>query len=289
MSFDFDLARGLAASTRRWACASLMLAGFALADHAALAAGSLIATPGSSVYLEELTWPELQSRVQAGDTTVLVPIGGTEQNGPHMVLGKHNVRVRLLAGQIAQALGHTVVAPVIAYVPEGAIQPPAAHMRFSGTLSIPEEAFEQVLEGTARSLRQHGFRHVVFMGDHGGYQRSEVRVADKLNRAWSAPGDCRVIALLAYYRALDTGFAADLQARGHSKQEIGTHAGLADTSLALALGAGLVRTDKLSQAPRSDQGVYGDPRRASAELGQTGLQHVVADSVAALRAVIPSR
>ncbi|HJV63543.1 MAG TPA: creatininase family protein, partial [Albitalea sp.] len=127
-----------------------------------------------------MTWTELRDAVRAGATTALVPIGGTEQSGPAMVLGKHNVRARLLAGRIAQRLGQAVVAPVIAYVPEGAINPPTAHMRFAGTLTIPDAAFEATLEYTARSLRQHGFRDIVFLGDHGGYQKNMKRVADKL-------------------------------------------------------------------------------------------------------------
>ena len=98
----------------------------------------------TSVMLEELTSTELRDRIAGGATTVLVPIGGTEQNGPHMVLGKHNVRVHVLATRIAERLGNAVVAPVIAYVPEGAIDPPTSHMRWPGTISISETAFEAV-------------------------------------------------------------------------------------------------------------------------------------------------
>src|SRR6185436_6753946 len=91
-----------------------------------------------TVFIEELTWTELREQVQAGSTTIVVPIGGTEQNGPAMVLGKHNVRVKALAARIAAGVGHTLVAPVIAYVPEGNVHPPTAHMRFPGTITIPE-------------------------------------------------------------------------------------------------------------------------------------------------------
>ncbi|HEX7466189.1 MAG TPA: creatininase family protein, partial [Usitatibacter sp.] len=56
-----------------------------------------------SVYLEELTWTEVRDATKAGKTTIIVPVGGTEQNGPHMTLGKHNARVKLLAGRIATA------------------------------------------------------------------------------------------------------------------------------------------------------------------------------------------
>lgn len=238
----------------------------------------------AGVYLEDMTWSELHARVSQGTTTVLIPIGGTEENGPHMVLGKHNTRVRLLAGQIAERLGHTVVAPVVSYVPEGAIQPPTQHMRFAGTISISDAAFEGLLEGAARSFKQHGFRHVVFLGDHGGYQALEDKVAKRLNQDWSADPSCRVLALLDYYRVTQNGYVKDLLAKGFAQEEIGTHAGLADTSLALALDPALVREGALREA-RVDpnQGVYGNPRRSSAALGQLGVQRVVDTSVQAIR------
>ena len=247
---------------------------------------ALAAGPAASagLMLDALTWTEARDRIAAGHTTILLPIGGTEQSGPHMVLGKHNVRVQALAGQIAQALGQTLVAPVLAYVPEGSIDPPAAHMRFTGTLSIPEAAFEAVLESAARSFKRHGFKAVVLLGDHGGYQKSLERVAAKLNREWGTAG-CQVIALTEYYRASQAGHAELLAARGFSKAEIGTHAGLADTALALAVAPSLVRIDLLAQAAKGGeaQGVYGDPRRATAELGQIGVDRIVETSVAALR------
>ena len=238
-----------------------------------------------SVQIEELTWTEVRDRVAGGATTVLIPIGGTEQNGPHMVLGKHNVRARVLASQIAQRLGNALVAPVVAYVPEGTVHPPVAHMRFAGTISIPEATFESLLEGAARSFKQHGFRHVFFLGDHGGYQQSEERVAARLNREWAADPACRVHALSDYYRVTQRGYVAALKQRGFSEAEIGSHAGLADTSLALAVDKTLVRNDLLSQQarPGAHEGVYGDPRRATAELGQLGVQQILDASVAAIR------
>ncbi|MDE1990530.1 MAG: creatininase family protein [Betaproteobacteria bacterium] len=239
----------------------------------------------SSVYLEELTSPELRALIASGTTTALVPIGGTEQNGPHMVLGKHNVRVRILAGAIARQLGHAVVAPVIAYVPEGTIDPPAAHMRYAGTLSVSGQAFEAVLEGAARSLKQHGFRHVVFVGDHGGYQKLETRVAERLNRQWAGHSPCRAHALTAYYDAAQEPFSADLEKHGFSAAQIGTHAGLADTALALAVDPALVRPGAQASAMPDAAGVHGDPRPATAALGEPGVRQIVETSVKAIRAM----
>src|SRR5262245_6031359 len=235
----------------------------------------------ASLWLDDLTSVELRELIAAGTTTVLVPIGGTEQNGAHLALGKHNVRVHVLSGRIAERLGHAVVAPVVAYVPEGNIEPPTQHMRYTGTLSVPTAAFEALLEGAARSLRRHGFRHVVLLGDHGGYQGSLQRVADKLNRDFGATAS--VIALREYYAAAQD-FDRVLAARGYTQQEIGQHAGLADTALAWAVDASLVRPQLL----RATDGVTGDPQRASAELGRDGVEHIVATSVAAIRARMAS-
>jgi len=254
-----------------------------------LLSSALFAAPSpTSLRIEELTWTELSDRIAAGSTTVLVPIGGTEQNGPHMVLGKHNVRVNALAVQIAKTLGNAVVAPVLAYVPEGSIEPPVAHMRFTGTISIPESAFEAVLESTARSFKRHGFRDVVFLGDHGDYQKSLDRVAAKLTRDWAGRAGnagCRVHSLNDYYRASTDGQVQLLLARGFSKAEIGSHAGLADTSLTLAIDSTLVRQDQLARAAQAGrrEGVIGDPRRASAALGQLGVDRIVEAAVAAIR------
>ena len=257
------------------------------AGSATVNANEMAAAP-PSLYLEELTSPELRALIAKGHTTVLLPIGGIEQNGPHMVLGKHNARARFLAGQIAQKLGTAVVAPVLAYVPEGSVHPPAAHMRFTGTISISDAAFEAVLEGAARSFKQHGFRDIVFLGDHGGYQKSEARVAERLNREWAKDPSARVHALPEYYAAATAPFNESLRSKGFSTAEIGVHAGLADTSLALAVDKNLVRTDQLAQAAAQApaNGVNGDPRRATAELGQGGLQHIVDATVTAVREAV---
>jgi len=253
-------------------------------------AGSMAAAVAAPVQLEAMTWPELRGRIAGGATTVLLPLGGTEQNGPHMVLGKHNVRVRELAQRIAEQLGDAIVAPVVAYVPEGSIEPPTQHMRWPGTITLPAPVFEATLEAAARSFRKAGFCHVVLLGDHGGYRASLDRVAATLNRAWAPRSQCRVHALPEYYRAAQTGFAELLKARGFAAAEIGSHAGLADTALALAVDPALVRLGAPAPSPRdaagggAGDGVAGDPRRATVELGRLGLDHIVAASVAAIRA-----
>ncbi len=195
----------------------------------------------------------------------------------------------MLAGRIAERLGNALVAPTVAYVPEGSIDPPTAHMRFAGTITIPDAAFEAVLESAARSFRQHGFTEIVFLGDHGGYQRNESRVAAKLGREWAGQ-PVQVLALLDYYRVTQTDYVRALQARGIAADVIGTHAGLADTALLLATDPSMVREAALAKAPRPGpaDGVHGDPRKATVALGQLGVELIVDRSVAAIKAAAAS-
>lgn len=238
----------------------------------------------ASVFIEDLTWVEVHDAVRTGKTTVLIPVGGTEQNGPHMALGKHNTRVKALAGKIAASLGDALVAPVVAYVPEGGIAPPTGHMRFAGTISVPDGAFRGILEAAARSLKQHGFLDIVLIGDHGGYQSQLGAVATSLKRDWTAT-PARAYYIADYYQAMAIDYPQVLRARGLSDMEVGTHAGAADTSLMLAIDSTLVRPDQMHDDPRSGpaNGVTGDPRKSSAALGQLGVDLIVAKTAAAIR------
>ena len=254
---------------------------------AALLLHSKPASAQDSVFLEDLTTAEASNALRAGKTTIIIPVGGTEQSGPHMALGKHNIRVHVLSGRIAESLGNALVAPVLAYVPEGKVSPPTGHMRFAGTISIPETAFKGVLAGAAQSFRQHGFTHIVLLGDHGGYQKALKDVAASLNQQWAGtPAHAYFIA--EYYSAAQTAYVQALKARGLSDAQIGTHAGVADTSLLMAIAPTMVRRGKLAEAAAAGRagGVYGDPRASSAELGQTGVDAIVTQTSAAIRRAV---
>jgi creatinine amidohydrolase len=260
--------------------AALLLAGFvALAGPAAAA----------SLQLDDLTWTEVRDSLRAGTTTVIIPVGGTEQNGPHMALGKHNVRAGFLSSRIAARLGNALVAPVVTYVPEGRISPPEGHMRFPGTISVPQDAFAAVLAGAARSLKQHGFTDIVLVGDSGNYQSQLKDVALRLNKEW-AGGKARAHYVPEYYEAATAGFAQALRGRGID-QPAGTHAGVADTSLMMAADASRVRSDRLRAADAASAalGVAGDPSPSSATLGQVGVDLVTDKTVAAIKQAIAAR
>lgn len=248
--------------------------------------GSSAAVAAPEVEFARLTWPEISHAVQAGVRTVIVPVGGTEQSGPYIAVGKHNVRAAILADEIARQLGNALVAPVIAYVPEGGTSPRTSHMRFPGTISVPPAVFSGLLKGAAESFRVQGFRLVVFIGDHGGYRAEMCRTARELDRAWSGTG-AHAACAEGYYTVIAGSYARALKAKGLGA-DVGTHADLSDTSLMLATDPTMVREQALRSAPLPGpaDGVYGgDPRPATADLGRIGTEMQVSAAVEEIRAL----
>jgi creatinine amidohydrolase len=151
-----------------------------------------------TVFLEELTWLEVRDALKAGKTTVIVPTGGIEQNGPYLALGKHNYVNRATCQAIARKLGNALCAPNVAFVPEGNVDPPSAHMRYPGTISLSEPTFRALLTEIASSLRVHGFEHIVLIGDSGGNQSGMKAVAADLTAKW-AGGKTTIHFIPEYY------------------------------------------------------------------------------------------
>ncbi len=226
----------------------------------------------SKVYMEDMTWMEIRDRIQGGVTTVIVPTGGTEQNGPHMVTGKHNTIVRYTTGEIAKRLQNAVVAPVIAYVPEGRIDPPEGHMQFPGTISVSDGTFALLLQDAATSLKQNGFKLICFVGDHGGSQSVQKQVAAKLSEMWQSSG-VRVINVPDYYG--NNGQDKWVESIGIKVLNPGAHAGLEDTSELMTLDAQGVRNELRGPHTENDYkstGAMGDSTLASANYGRQFLE-----------------
>ncbi len=213
------------------------------------------------VETERMTWPEIRDAIVSGKTTIIIPTGGTEQNGPHMVTGKHNFIVREMARRIAGELGDALVAPVMAYVPEGDITKREGHMAYPGSISVPPEVYAGVLESAAASFAIHGFKLVVFLGDSGPSQAPQQAVAADLSRRWAADG-VRVINANSYYAA--NGGADMLKAEGETDATIGTHAAIRDTSELMAVFPEGVSLDR---RVADKDGVIGDAARATALRG----------------------
>jgi creatinine amidohydrolase/Fe(II)-dependent formamide hydrolase-like protein len=233
-----------------------------------------------SVFLEELTWIEVRDAIAAGKTTIIIPTGGTEQNGPHIVLGKHNFLVKYKAGEIARQLGNALVAPVVAYVPEGDVDPPSGHMRYAGTITTPQDVFAKVLEYAARSFKQHGFVDVVLIGDSGGNQEGQRIVAAALNTEWGAT-PVRVHHITAYYPGRGDEWVVS---QGVSAEEVGTHAGTHDTASLMYINPSMLRFDKFVVGKAGDgQGHVGNPAKATALFGRRILEMQVEDATRQIR------
>src|ERR1700751_2583201 len=136
-----------------------------------------------SVYIEDLTWPEVKAAIAAGKTTAIIYAGSTEQNGPHLVLGKHNFVAHYAAGEIAKKLGNALVYPTMPFAPTGSRELRTGHMRFAGSVSIDTETFQAVMRQVAQSALAAGFKNVFLMGDHGGGQDALRAVAKDLEDA----------------------------------------------------------------------------------------------------------
>jgi creatinine amidohydrolase/Fe(II)-dependent formamide hydrolase-like protein len=227
----------------------------------------------SNVLMERMTSYEIRDAIAAGKTTVIVPSGGTEQNGPAMATGKHNFRAFANAQTIARRLGNALVTSVISFTPEGKYDPPQGHLRYPGTIGIPEDVYAGVLEGVARSLKLHGFHDIVFIGDHGSDIAGQDSTAAKLNAEWAAT-NVRVHAITGYYRGDMAGDAAEMAKMGIKKEELGNHSDVRDTSQMMFIDPAMVHVDRL-QAGDGKNGVEGDPRHASVAIGRMLIERTV--------------
>lgn len=209
--------------------------------------------PARSQPLAELTWPEAERA--AGQTLLAVPVGATEQHGPHLPLGTDTEIAAGLAEGLSRERPHVVVAPPVAYGSSG------EHSAFAGTLSIGREATELLLVELCRSASDT-FGRTLLISAHGGNARPVNRAIARLR----AEGHD--------VRAFFPGWSHD------------AHAGRTETSLMLALAPArvqLARAQPGVTAPLSDllprltvggvrevspNGILGDPAGASAREGR---------------------
>ena len=215
--------------------------------------------------LAELAWPDLE---QGREGVLVVPLGATEQHGPHLPLSTDSEIAEALARAVAERLDGVTVAPLLAYGASG------EHEGFPGTVSIGAEALELLLVELCRSATTR-FERVLLLSAHGG-NAAPLRAAVERLRAESR----------------------DVRAWGPS-WDGDAHAGRTETSLMLALAPEQVRLpaaaagnpaplNELLPALRASgvrqvapNGVLGDPAGASAEEGLT-LLAAAADELAAL-------
>jgi creatinine amidohydrolase/Fe(II)-dependent formamide hydrolase-like protein len=237
------------------------------------------------VFIDELTWMEIRDRMAAGTKSVIIGTAGQEQKGPHMVTGEHKYVLQHTAERIARTLGDALVAPIITYVPEGSWDTPLrGHMAKAGSITLPEDRFIDLLLHTAKSLRAGGFTTFILIGDSGGNQNGMKAAADQLNAAWQNTG-ARALFIGDYYTKSAADIRTYLGGLGFSLNDIGSHAGMVDTSELLFVNPALVRRDRLAPGGGSpDSGVNGDPTKATAALGKALVQIKIDNALAQIRA-----
>jgi creatinine amidohydrolase/Fe(II)-dependent formamide hydrolase-like protein len=229
-----------------------------------------------NVEFDMMTWPEVKKAMGEGKTTALVYNGGTEQRGPQNVNGGHTLMARETVRAIAIKLGNAIAAPVLPFSPNN------ASAELPGTIGLTPDLFAAINEQVAEQLIKTGFKNIVLMGDHGGGQQQLGDVAKKLGAKYAAQG-IKVVFCNDVYSTANDDFDKWLQANGYPTS---SHAGIPDTSEMLYLGGdkGWTKKELVKDAlgdpvlpqgqkpdpskPRVNNGISGDGRRSTPELGK---------------------
>jgi creatinine amidohydrolase len=231
-----------------------------------------------SVLVTDHTWRDVDTAIADGVDTVVVPLGATEQHGPHLPVDTDTRLGTAIAVRVARRLGDALVAPA---VPLG---PSAEHLSFPGTISIGADTARHLVRDVVASLDRHGFERVVLLPGHGGWFPVLAALYPTLARETAC--DLVAISELQWYmELLETG----LVEAGVDVDEPVVHAGASETAMLLALDPGRVDEDRpaghtghVSAAALfangveayDENGVLGDPRPATAAVGEALLEHV---------------
>jgi len=243
-----------------------------------------------------MTWAEVKKAIhEEGKTTVLVYNGGTEQRGPQNVNGGHTFMAQQTVRAVALKLGNAITAPVLPFsVNEASADLP-------GTIGLTGPLFAAINEQVAEQLIKSGFKNIVLMGDHGGGQKELGEVARKLDGKYSSQG-IRVVFCDEVYEKAQGDYEKWL---AENKYPSGGHASVMDTSEMLYLGGdkGWVRKDLLPtavgdpvrrrgeasdvNAKRVNNGITGDARPSTAELGKRMFDMKVDYAVRQIKQLLP--
>src|SRR5215470_448914 len=268
----------------------------ALATAGVLAAGGMAMAQENAapIEIELMTYPEIYSAIhEQGKTTVLIVNGGTEQRGPHAVLGGHSLSAKPQGIDIARKLGNALLAPIMPFsIAGGHLNP-----KTPGSVHVPGPVFAAVNEAIVDSMVVNGFKTIVLMGEHGGGQKEMAEVAKKTDAKYSLQG-VHVFFCGDFYEKTQNEFQQWVIAN-HLPPS--SHGGIPDTSLMMYLGGDAwVRKDKMvagdpllppgtsrdPNTPLVDNGIIGDPRPSTPEMGKLYFDMKTKNAVAQIRAMI---
>jgi creatinine amidohydrolase/Fe(II)-dependent formamide hydrolase-like protein len=189
---------------------------------------------------------------------------------------------------IANKLGDALCAPIVAFVPEGQIDPPTGHMRSAGTISLREETYRALLEDIASSLKMHGFKHIVFIGDSGGNQAGMDAVAQTLNQRWAGSGTTAHF-IPEYYRPGYADLDKYMETALGIKETVdeGLHDQFSITALMMVIDPTTVRYDQRVKAGRASiNGVSIAPKVKTIEIGKRLVEFRAEYTARAIRAAL---
>lgn len=232
----------------------------------------------TSLHLDHLTWPDVQSAIEEGFTTVVFACGATEQHGPHLPLLVDAEIGTRVAVETARRMGRALVAPTVR------VGCSDHHMAFPGTLTLRRETFEAVVRDYCTSLARHGFRRICILPSHGGN-------VEPLARAWpglrEAVGDGVEVVVDTDLMGLVELWKEVTREAGAPAARVGGHADIAESSILLDIVPELVHEDRAEAGytaePSADDleriieeglhtvtpnGILGDARGMDRELGR---------------------
>lgn len=234
-----------------------------------------------SVFIEELTWLEIRDALRAGKTSAIIATGGVEMNGPYLATGKHNYILRATTEAIARKLGNALVAPIVPFVPEGEIEPPSGHMRYPGTISVTQETYKLLLTDIAASLRAHGFKQIILIGDSGGNQQGMKEVAAALTAKWT-DGKTAIRYIPEYYDY--PGLAKWIAAQGIHEVDEGHHDDYGITAQMMTVDPNTVRMkQRLAKGKFSINSVPLAPARKTIDMGKKAVEYRAGITVEAIK------
>jgi creatinine amidohydrolase/Fe(II)-dependent formamide hydrolase-like protein len=180
--------------------------------------------PKDIVELELLTHTEVSQKIKDGKTSVLIITGGTEERGPHNVLGGHTIMSRHRGIEIAHQLGNALLAPVLPIAVQATGLRDNTDQR--GGVQMPADVFKGVQLAMIESMVFNGFKDIYVMGDHGGGQQQIKEAVDEMDKKYSSRG-VHVYYIADFYQK--THDDVDMYMYEH-KLPIGGHGAMMETS-----------------------------------------------------------
>jgi len=240
-------------------------------------------TEKEPVLLERLAWPEIEVLRECKGGLLLLPLGATEQHGPHLPVAMDTLLVERVCEAASAQTGVPVMSPLRYTVSEGHTS------KWPGTFSLGHETFMAVLRDLAGWAVKTGWRRLLFVNSHFGNDASARVAVDQLRLAHLGNLQVGLVNVFQLHKSIWDAYTSDAG---------DLHANRAETSLMMHLCPDLVHGDRLVESDDPDRtgdtvfsypvaqtslnGVTGSPSEATAEEGRVLYESMVGHLAAKL-------